>query len=386
MPEYLTFDIETDPDLLAQDAFAYLADRIPGWVPGDGNLDTWIIEACARMAAEVRDVAANVPTAIFRFFGQSVVGIPARDATPATADSTWQMRDASGWTIPAGTLVGLRDAGGELVAFETGDDVVVPAGEAVTSTGAIPLTAVVAGAAASGLAGPVELLDALEYVDTVALTGTTSGGSDAEADVDYLDRLTSELRLLSPRPILARDFAVLAQRIAGVGRAVALDGYNPADETFDNERTLAVVVADLAGEPVSTAIRNQVHALLQAEREVNFAVTVIDPTYTTIAVAFTATAYPGVDPVDVEARAVQAVRDYLSPASWGTPDTGERDREGWINDKVVRYLEVAEQIGRVEGLHWIGDLTVDGAKIDVTLGGAAPLPRPGAVIGTVVLP
>jgi hypothetical protein len=382
MTDYLTFDIETDPDTLAQDAFDYLADRVPGWQPSDGNLDTWIIEATARMAAEVADVAAVVPASIFRAFGASIVGLPAQEATNASAASTWTVRDASGYTIPAGTPVGITGPDGTVVAFETVADALVAPGQ---TTKSVPLVATDAGAAGSGLNGAISRLDSLDFVTLVTLDGVTSGGVDAEADVDYLARLSSTLRLLAPRPILPNDFAVMARSVAGVGRTLAIDGYNPDSGTFNNERTIAVAVADSTGEAVSSGVRDAVDALLQAQREVNFVVRVISPTYTAIAVTFTAVRYPGFDTVDVHDRAIAALTEYLSPANWGTPDSGDA-ADAWLLTPVVRYLEVASRLNQVEGLNYLTALTVNGGTVDVALAGAAPLPRPGVLTGTVNAP
>ena len=51
MAEYLDVPIETDPDALAEDAFDYISDQVPGWEPNAGNLEVWLIEALARMSA-----------------------------------------------------------------------------------------------------------------------------------------------------------------------------------------------------------------------------------------------------------------------------------------------------------------------------------------------
>src|SRR5690606_4047142 len=205
-----------------------------------------------------------------------------------------------------------------------------------------------------------------------------------EDDDAYLARLSRELELMSPRPILPDDFAVLAARVAGVARATAIDGYNPDDDTSDNERMVAVAAIDADGQAVPSGVKAQVEALLQSMREVSFVVHVIDPTYTEIDVAFTAKAFPGYAPADVQARAEQAVADYLSPAHWGLPPTGDDTAHGgWWSQPVVRYLEVAAVLDRVEGLDYVSALTVDGGTSDVTLTGAIPLPKPGTIAGTV---
>lgn len=256
MAEYIDFPIETDPEQLAQDAFDYLQAKAPGWLPNPGNLDTWLLEAVARMAAETRDVASRVPVAVFRRFGQ-LVGVTPIDATAASVDTTWTAIDAAGYTIPAGTLAGIRDSAGDLVAFQVVNDTVIAAG--TTTLAGVTLVAVDTGAAGSGLGadgGTVELIDQLDFVSSIVQEAITTGGVDAEDDTVYLDRLASELRLLAPRPIVPSDFEAIARETAGIDRALAIDLYVPAvDEvetvtvdatggtytlTFDAQTTAAI--------------------------------------------------------------------------------------------------------------------------------------------------
>lgn len=379
---YVAFSFE-DPDdfeRLTESAFSYFAAKLPGWLPAPGDPLTILIESTARMAAELKLLAGRVPEAVFRYFGASLLGLAPIEASHASVGSTWAMVDLAGHTIPAGTLVGLPADGDRLIAFEVAEDVVVPPGSGGTGTGEVLLVAREPGAAGSGLHGaPATLLTPLSFVDWVATPGYSTGGVDAESDADYRDRLAAELQLLSPRPILAGDFAVMARRVAGVERAVAIDGYDPGTNSTGNERMVTVAVVDAAGEPTTTLIKTAVDGLLQAEREVNFVVHVIDPTYTSVNVTFLAHALPDYDPADVQARAVQAVTDYLSPANWGlTVNDG-----GWRNQTRVRYLEVAAMLDRVEGLDYIDQLWVQGVGTDLTLTGAIPLPRPGAISGSV---
>ena len=391
MPDYVTLPIETDPDTLIQDAFDYITGKVPTWLPSEGNLEVIMLGALAQMAAEVRDVASDVPAAIFRYFGATLLGLPPIDAVQASVPSTWTMVDNAGYTIPAGTVVGIPSGGDELVAFESIGDVVVPPGSTATAAGGVTLLAVDPGAAGSGLTGTPELIDSLSFVTAVALTAPTSGGTDAEEDDAYLNRLTAELQLLAPRPILARDFAVMARRVGGVFRATAIDGYNPADSTYNNEKYVAVAVVDENGNALSAPVKAEVDALLEAEREVNFVVNVIDPTNTSIAVTFSAVALPDQDPPSVEAAAEAAVADYLSPKTWGRNPVLSVPETEWVNETHVRYLELAEVINRVEGINYISALTFAKtgdplATTDVIMSGAAPLPTPGAINGTVVAP
>ena len=228
MPEYIAPPIETDPDILATDAFNFLMDAVPGWLPSEGNFEVWLIEALARMTAQLRDITSAVPTSIFRYFGKTLMGIEPVDASYATGYTTWTMTDNKGYVIPDGTQVTIRDSGGIDHPFVTIGDVVVPAGETATDAGEVLITAVFEGSSSSGLSGTVELLDVLSFVQSVAIINTTAGGIDAQTDVEYLNFLVEQLQLMAPRPILARDFAIFVKNVEGVYRACALDMYKPA--------------------------------------------------------------------------------------------------------------------------------------------------------------
>jgi hypothetical protein len=242
--EYIEIPIETDPEALAQEAFDYVQANIAGWVPNDANLETIIIEACARMIAEARDVAGAVPNDIFRYFGK-LVGILPQEASYAAATSTWNMIDTAGYTIPADTQVGIRTTGDTLVPFRTVEDVVIaPASNQATG---VIIEALEPGEDSSGLVStlPLELIDTLDFVDSIDLTSDTTGGVDAETDDSYLNRLTARLQMLTDTPILPRDFAVMAQDIAGVARATAIDNYNPEHNKLTDN--MSTIINDIVG-------------------------------------------------------------------------------------------------------------------------------------------
>ena len=380
MAEFITIPIETDPDELSQEALDYLASVIPGFNANAANLETWLVEATARIAAEVRDVASDVPPAIFRYYGATIAGLPPVDAAPASVVSTWTMIDAQGYTIPVGTQVAIAASGDSLIGFETIENVNVPEDETVAV--GVVLVAVEPGANGNDLTSAPLLITPLDFVASITLDSTTGGGADAEADDVYLSRLRSELQLLTPRPILPRDFAVLARRIAGVDRALAVDGLIP-DVGTGQERAVAVAVIDSAGAPCSAPVKAAVDALLQSLREVNFIVSVIDPDTTSIYVDFTATldSSSGFDAATVEAAAISAIESYLDPANWGESRFG--DTRDWNLIDKVRYLEVASVINDVDGVDYITALTVNAGTIDVTLAGDAPLTAIGTITGAV---
>lgn len=388
MSEFVSIELDVDRGQARDNAFAAMAARFPGWSPNDGNLETWLIAACADLAGDMMEAAVDVPAEIFRAFGQKIAGVPTIDAAPAAANTTWTTIDDSGYTIPAGTLVQIAATGSVSYAFEVQDEVLIDAGSTTTETGEVVLVAKVPGSAPNGLESDPTLLDSLAFVDTITLESTVSGGVDAEDPDDYLDRLVEVIRLQSPRPILASDAAILARTIPGVWRATALDLYDPDTDTYDNERTVTVAVVDEDGEDCADAVKDAVEALLTAEREANFVFHAIDPTRSTIKVSTTVTALEGFDPAAVAAAVEAALANYLSPGTWGLPLATGDDPRAWRNVTTVRRNELIALVDRVAGVDYVSALTLAKgsdslATSDVTLDGPAGLPEPGTMDATV---
>lgn len=356
MSTYIDVPITTDPDTLAAQAFESIQENIPGWLPNDGNLETILIEALSLIASVLAFQASGEPTSIFRWFGP-LVGIFPIDAAQATVQTTWTAIDDQGYTIAAGTNVGIRTAGDQLVAFTVLSGVEILPGETTTDDGAVTLIAVLPGLAGSGIGtvgGTVEPLDPLDFVASIVQTGVTTGGVDAETDTAYLNRLRAELQLLSPRPILPADFAGLAVTVAGVYRAVAIDGYNPGDETTGNPRMVAVAGMDADGNAIDSTLKSNVATYLEGLREVNFVVNTIDPTFTQIDVVYQVAVDAGFDDSDTLSAVDSAIQGFLSGVTWGLPAGG--DQTTWENETVVRYLDLSYVVRRVAGVDYIQTL------------------------------
>lgn len=385
---YIRFPLETNPELLAREVYDYIQTRAPTWNPNDGNLDVWIIRAITQLASENRDIASDVQDDIFRYFGASIMGVHPDTAVPSHTFSTWTLIDSLGHTISAGTAVGIRDSAGQLIPFQVAYDVVVPNGSAATNAGEVTLRAIVPGTDSNSLGGVgyiAELIDVIDWVQTVVLTGTTSGGLDEETDPDYLSRLTTEISRLSKRPILAPDFATLATDAHfEVYRAVAVDGYNPGNQTYNNERMVTVAAVREDGTVVSPAAKAAIDTLLQANREINFIVHVTDPQYTTINVACTVVAAPGYTFADVEAAVEQSIANYLSPANWGALTVeGTYATSHWTDTPVLYYNEVITVISNVLGVARVVSLTLNGTTGNINLAVPASLTQLGTNVCTV---
>ena len=388
---YIRIPLETNQSALAQEMFDYIIGQAPGWAPQDANLDVWIIRAVAQLASDNRNVASDIQDDIFRYFGASLMGIQPIDATSAIGNTTWTLTDSLGHTITAGTTVSILDLNGNNQAFQVVSDVVVPNGSNATAAGAVVVRAVMEGAAASGLGGvgiPMQLVDILAWVadNGVILTGATTGGLDAEDDATYLNRLVTRLQRLSQRPILPADFSAMALDASPlVFRAVAIDGFNPADSSYNNQRMVAVASIDANGAASSSTVKTTIDTYLQANREINFIVNVIDPHFTTINVVTTVTALVGYTLADVQASVVATIQNYLSPITWGQDPTLTQPGTSltWVETPTLYYNEVITVISNVTGVARVTALTLNGGTANVTLTTPAALTQPGTVTVTV---
>lgn len=393
MPEYIYAPVETDPDALAQRAFDFIQTRYPDWKPEDSNFEAILIEGIAHIAADIRDLISEVTVAIFKKFG-SLFGVDPIAAAHATADSTWTMRDSlGGYVIPAGTLVGIP-SGGDLIPFETTDPVEVPPGSLTTGTGEVTLIAVTEGTDANDLDGTPVLMDALDFVedDGIALEAPTANGLDDEDPGVFLNRLRARLQLMTPRPILARDGAILARDIPGVWRAVAIDGYNPGDDTYNNEKYVAIAAMDEEGAVITTggSVGLALDEYLEEMREVQFVFNVIEGEVTLVDITYEVTAVTGWELSAVEAYVDAALGRYLESVRWGMPKSSNDPRD-WENADKVRYLDVISIISTSPGVDFVESATIglDGGAqtaADHTLAGVAPIAAPGDIVGTVNAP
>jgi hypothetical protein len=149
--------------------------------------------------------------------------------------------------LPLGTLVSLTDSEGDNIAFSLTTDLVAPAG---TTEIEITVQALDLGEDGNGITGTVEMIEQVDWIQTAWVVGFSSGGSDPEDDDVYIGRLTNNLALMAPRPILADDFAVFAQNIPGVWRAAVLDNFRPGTQevqTITSNYTIGTWLANFNG-------------------------------------------------------------------------------------------------------------------------------------------
>jgi hypothetical protein len=389
-------DVETDTRAIAERIYDGLAERFPGWVARDGNLEVGLTDEWSAVAAELRQEAVTVPEAIYQTYGEEVLGIPATPPAPATATSSWSAIDDQGYTVTAGTQLTLARTGDDLVAFEVLSSVEIPPGQRAID--GVELVAIADGTQGNNLDGPGELIDPLSWVEAIDVTQPSAGGLDGQTLEDYLTQLIMLMRLVALRPILPLDFAIMALRVPGVGRAVAMDLFEPATGTWGHARTITLVLTDPDGERADEPVKQQVAAYLDVLREVNFVIHVIDATYEEIDVAYQVVAFAEQDPTMVKEACEAALLDYLAPANFRLGTTSPSIVGGEQIDppapgqspgrQTLRVNDLVSLLDRQRGVDFVpvGGVQINGQADDYTLTQPFTLPRPGDIGGTVTVP
>ena len=345
---YVEVDVETDSDAIAQQAEDALVAKWPEWVSTDSDLTTVLIQALAPLAQNANEAASRLLAAAFRKFGTDLVGVPYSNGSYATGLLDITLTDNLGHTIPADFEFDIDG-----FAFAVDSDTTVLAGATVANN--VPVTATLIGEAANGLAGTTVVpISSLSFIQSATLDAVTANGTEPQDDAAYQSDLSLRLQLQADTLVTERDFEIFAILWPGIGRAI-----------FQNNgaRTVTGAVTDDAGEVVGSSIKTDLIAAMQVLEQVNTVISVGDATYTTVNVSYAVAAYPypNYDLVDLITRINSAISGYLNPASWGTDRGVEATPNKWFNDPVVRINKLIDLIASVDGVNYVGWVTLTGS-------------------------
>lgn len=373
MTDFVDIPFDTSAADYEDIALAYLQSRWPDWVPADGDPEVIQIEALAPIAEDLGTVLSNMSKAALIQFGVQLLNQPYGVGTSAYTTVTFTVEDNAGHTIPA---FGALEIDG--VAFQLLGDVEVPAGS-TTADGIV--ASVDPTAAANGLTGDTSIsaLTMPSFVTGMAVVGVTDGGSDPQTDDDYASQLSRDRRLNSKALVVGLDYELEALDTPGIGRAHA---------DMPTTRNVTVTVLGTDGAAANAGVKTSLANAYAATKAVNAAVTISDPTFNPIDVAYTAQRESGYDTVDLEARINAALVQELSPLTHGLPDAGDPGSAvtTWINDPYIYALRLVQVIGNQPGVHRVESLTINGGAdlADFAMAGAVPVPEPGTMTGTIV--
>lgn len=257
MPDYILEPIETDPDELLEMVTDEISNQFPDWQPSEAQLDWIIARIFALHQALVADSASMVMRGIYRYFGATIVNIQPLNGTNATVQTTWVAQDDAGYTLSNGTQLGIRNVDTQdLVLFNVEGDWVIPEGS--TQMEGVLLIAEDEGVSGNKLTGLVEQVESVDWAINAFTSTTSTGGTDPENDADYLNRMTTNLGLMTPRPVLAEDFAQLAHNISGVWRSVAIDNYSSGINTIHRWDIIATGGSFILKQPLGSIESNPI--------------------------------------------------------------------------------------------------------------------------------
>lgn len=240
MPRWIAVPVPTDPQT-ARDTFdETIRQNFPAWQAVDADPMTLVRNATAELYADAAELATSMGEEAFRFMG-TIAGLPPIDALPAVGQAEFTAQDTDGpYTVPEGLEIVGRTALGEPWAFRVLSTGTIANG---SSTVTVDVEAIIEGADGNDIDGTAEFDEYVSYLTAVAFVAPTTGGVDAESDEEYLERLSAEFELFSPRPILPEHFETLARRL-GAYRAMAYDGLAPGEsQAAQNQRVMLEVDA-----------------------------------------------------------------------------------------------------------------------------------------------
>jgi uncharacterized phage protein gp47/JayE len=376
---YFKIPLELNPEVLVEEIFASMEAAFPGWEPNPANTEVVMIRSLVYVLfSPLAGLASEGADEILTRFGEEIANVQPHTSTPASGSMAFTVQDDAGYTIPAGTQIDLNRTGNELIGFRTVLEAVVPVGD--TEIHGVEIEAIEPGTEGNGLDGEASLVDALFFITAVELEGTTEGGEDAEEPEAYLGRLAETMQTFADRPIIARDVAILARSVAGVGRATVLDNYNAETEEDEEEKTTTIAVVAADGGTVGTLVKERVKTFFDERREVNYLFFVIDPTFTQVDVEAVLVPVTGFSQEEAIAQTQAALEDFLSAAVWGTGVN--QDPATWENIPTVRFQDVVTVVNNVQAVDHYTTLKIrkhsgSFATTDVTLEGKAPLPHAG---------
>jgi hypothetical protein len=386
----VAFDIQT-PDELQQRFYEHVQTYFPDWQPREPSLEVAQAEILSQNMFELMTMAADVPPAHMQEYGR-LIQIPPTAAVPASTTVTFTAIDTVGHTIPANTTIAWDIGEDTGIGFYTPAEYIIPPG---SSSLVVPVVCEQEGIIGNGFSGSSDDVDGpqlvtlLDFIDGIAAVSETTGGEDQEPISNYLNRLSTRLKLLRDGVVRADDTVIYVTTVIdGIGRAICFDNYNSDTDTIAS-RHVTIVSHDLDGANLSTDKKTEMLAALARTREINFNFHARDPDRHNIGVVASVSPEPDQDPGALALNVRSSLVSALDPTQWGQPTSAQGPI--WLNTQQLRIGWVYSKIDRVEGVRQVEGpitITVDGvpSSVDVTLSGMAPLTQvdPADIIITVI--
>lgn len=349
-------------DDLVEAGVTHVKAVMPEWQPRGGNTEMVLMEALAVMLGpeilSLQLVGPRVVEQIMSLYGATrSPGTPARGRIAVAVT-----RSAPTQVIPAGTRFRLAlDSTIESVDLFTTEDLSIITSE--TLVGEVNVVADKFGSLPNGspTGAPVSVVDNLPFIESAALSAALLGGTDLEDDDRFFARAAALLARQNTTLVHREQFEYAALSRVGVGRALALDNFDPAAPGVTAYGHVTVAVADLEGAPLSPALMDETRIDLAAQALGSLSIHVIAPTYTPVDLAVTVKAAVGWAEDDVIASVERALTAWINPLTWAWDDS-------------ITQFEIVTVVGNAPGVR-----EVLSAPATVDLTGVAPLPSLGTI-------
>jgi hypothetical protein len=319
----------------------------------------------------------------FRGSLEKVDRILQRDAVQATATATLvrTAADAAAGarTVDAGTEFDLQGLDGKPVAFQTVADVTFAAAD---TSETVELIAVLGGTGGNGLSTVLGPAQTVAWYQSLTPTAPSSGGEDPEDDDTYLNRGADTKPGRSFTIVRPDDLARFLRNQPGVDRAQVINNYDAAAGTENTGGHMTAIPITADGSAFSTGAMNTLRAAAQEITVTDGTIHIIGPTDTPVSVEFEGVAVGGFDSADVQARAKQAIRDFLDRARFGDPEFG--DERLWLDVRVIRYQDLVTVLNNVQGFDHFTLLELNGITEDLELDGPGALPATNPTVNGLV--
>lgn len=324
-PEYQYMDLYEalgDEPALLTAMVEHLNGRLDGWTATPGNTELVLLEAMVTGLALDVMALRMVDSAVVESL-MTLYGVERDPGAQAVATVRVRVMQRTGTvTIDEGTIFQLvRADTEETVEFETTETASIIAATSREAVIAVRVTET--GESPNDIQAGTDLdtdgeIDGLE---SAVLETKVTGGRDEENDDSFNARASAILSRQTSTLATPEHFQYAALEVPGVGRARVLDMFDPArynpatpDTIFPGH--VSVAVADAYGEPLTETVKAAVQEYLEERALASIQVHVIDPNYNTVNFTLHVKAAEGFELSVVDESAADAIRAWLSPATW----------------------------------------------------------------------
>lgn len=352
---------DRDPQAIFDASLAKYLALAPNTAVRNGSVEAILLEAIATATADgIYATNRFITKAVEGILG--LYGVPRFPGASASGVVTLTLGSTRTLTVTAGQRL-LEPATG-LVLLVTADATVT----AGTSLVLAVATADPGGAGNAIIVGtPIDLLDAIPYVASAAVTTALTGGADAETDTAYIDRASTVLARVTSSLVLPTHFIAYALQDTRVNRATVIDLYYPGGTVGANLGHLTVYTYGFSAQ-LSAPVKTEIDAAMQALSAAMITVHVADASIVTQAITYTCHALPGYPTIALRDTINAVLRAWMSPNAWT-----------WGDD--IRQTDIIALIATIPGVDYVDSVTVPASTTAV---GASQLAQAGTITGTVI--